>query len=245
MLVNRIFGNLMTVLPDMLDAIFMHSAVQNRGMPSSNPVSAWKALKEGNERFVSGTPLHPSQGIEDREKLVDAQHPTAVIFGCADSRVAAEIIFDQGLGQMFVVRTAGQVVDSAVLGSIEYAVGVLDVPLIVVLGHDKCGAVAAAISALDGGDVPEGFVRDIVERVTPSLLRARQAGLTTVDQLEAQHVRETSKLLMGRSRILAERIKDGRCAIVGATYKLHDGRIHLRSVVGDVGDANPEDIAES
>ncbi|MCW4352795.1 carbonic anhydrase [Hoyosella sp. YIM 151337] len=209
-------------------------------MPSSNPVSAWKALKEGNERFVSGEPLHPSQGIDDRAKLVKAQHPTAVIFGCADSRVAAEIIFDQGLGQMFVVRTAGHVVDSAVLGSIEYGVGVLNVPLIVVLGHDRCGAVAAALSALDGGDVPEGFVRDVVERVTPSLLRARQAGLTTVDQLEAQHVKETSQLLTGRSRVLAERIEDGRCAIVGATYTLSDGRIKLRSVVGDVGEADPD-----
>lgn len=209
-------------------------------MPSSNPVSAWKALKEGNERFVSGEPLHPSQGIDDRAKLVKAQHPTAVIFGCADSRVAAEIIFDQGLGQMFVVRTAGHVVDSAVLGSIEYGVGVLNVPLIVVLGHDRCGAVAAALSALDGGDVPEGFVRDVVERVTPSLLRARQAGLTTVDQLEAQHVKETSQLLTGRSRVLAGRIEDGRCAIVGATYTLSDGRIKLRSVVGDVGEADPD-----
>ncbi|AEF38806.1 carbonic anhydrase [Hoyosella subflava] len=210
-------------------------------MPSSNPVSAWKALKEGNERFVSGKPLHPSQGIDDRAKLVDAQHPTAIIFGCADSRVAAEIIFDQGLGQMFVIRTAGHVVDSAVLGSIEYGVAVLNVPLIVVLGHDKCGAVAAALSALDGGDMPDGFVRDIVERVTPSLLRARQAGMTTVDEFEAQHVRETSKLLTGRSLVLAERIADGRCAIVGATYNLAEGQIRLRTVVGDVGDAGEVD----
>ncbi|MBB3037752.1 carbonic anhydrase [Hoyosella altamirensis] len=207
-------------------------------MPSSNPVSAWKALKEGNERFVSGKPLHPSQGIDDRAKLVDAQHPTAIIFGCADSRVAAEIIFDQGLGQMFVIRTAGHVVDSAVLGSIEYGVGVLNVPLIVVLGHDKCGAVAAALATLDGGDMPEGFVRDIIERVTPSLLRARQDGLTTVDEFEAQHVRETSKLLTGRSRVLAERIADGRCAIVGATYNLAEGQIRLRTVVGDVGEVD-------
>ena len=100
-------------------------------MPNTNPVTAWKALKEGNERFVAGKPEHPSQSIEHRASLAEAQKPTAVVFGCADSRVAAEIIFDQGLGDMFVVRTAGHVIDSAVLGSIEYAVTVLNVPLIV------------------------------------------------------------------------------------------------------------------
>ena len=102
-------------------------------MPNTNPVTAWKALKEGNERFVAGKPEHPSQSIERRSALAKGQKPAAVLFGCADSRVAAEIIFDQGLGDMFVVRTAGHVIDSAVLGSIEYAVTVLDVPLIVCL----------------------------------------------------------------------------------------------------------------
>jgi carbonic anhydrase len=205
-------------------------------MPNSNPISAWKALKEGNERFVSGTPLHPSQGIADRAKLVGGQHPTAVIFGCGDSRVAAEIIFDQGLGDMFVVRTAGHVIDSAVLGSIEYAVGVLNVPLIVVFGHDSCGAVAATVNALDTGQVPGGFIRDIVERVTPSILVSRTEGLTTADQFEARHVVETGRLLQERSRIIAEKVEAGTCAIVGVTYTLSDGGIKLRSTVGDVGD---------
>ena len=90
-----------------------------------------------------------------------------MVFGCADSRVAAEIIFDQGLGDMFVVRTAGHVIDSAVLGSVEYAVTVLNVPLIAVLGHDSCGAVKATLAALDGGAMPGGYVRDVVERDHP------------------------------------------------------------------------------
>src|SRR3954463_14625729 len=149
-------------------------------MPNSNPVAAWKALKEGNERFVAGEALHPSQSIEDRARLAAGQKPTAVVFGCADSRVAAEIIFDQGLGDMFVVRTAGHVIDSAVLGSIEYAVTVLDVPLIVVLGHDSCGAVKATLAALDDGVVPGGYVRDVVERVTPSILLGPRGGFTGV-----------------------------------------------------------------
>ncbi|MGX7729624.1 carbonic anhydrase [Rhodococcus sp. 2H158] len=204
-------------------------------MPNSNPISAWKALTEGNQRFVSGTPLHPSQGIDHRATLVNEQHPIAVLFGCGDSRVAAEIIFDQGLGDMFVVRTAGHVIDSAVLGSIEYAVGVLNVPLIVVLGHDSCGAVKATLDALDKGEIPPGFIRDIVERVAPSILMGRNDGLSTVDELEGRHVVETGKLLSQRSQIIAERIANGQCAIAGVTYKLSDGHVQLQGHVGDIG----------
>ncbi|MCK0093039.1 carbonic anhydrase [Rhodococcus sp. HNM0563] len=204
-------------------------------MPNSNPISAWKALTEGNQRFVSDTPLHPSQGIDRRAELVNGQHPTAVLFGCGDSRVAAEIIFDQGLGDMFVVRTAGHVIDSSVLGSIEYAVDILNVPLIVVLGHDSCGAVGATLSALDGGEVPSGFIRSIVERVAPSILLGRREGLGTVDELEARHVVETGKVLTERSQIIADRIADGRCAVVGVTYKLDDGHVQLQGHIGDIG----------
>lgn len=205
-------------------------------MPQSNPVSAWKSLREGNERFVNGTLLHPSQGAADRAKLVAGQHPTAVLFGCGDSRVAAELIFDQGLGDMFVVRTAGHVIDAAVLGSIEYGVGVLDVPLIVVLGHDSCGAVKATLDALDGGEVPGGFIRSIVEKVTPSMLIGRREGLESVDELEARHVVETSSLLMERSMIVSERVAAGKCAIACVTYKLVDGRAKLHRVVGNIGE---------
>jgi carbonic anhydrase len=205
-------------------------------MPNSNPVAAWKALKEGNERFVAGKPEHPSQSIEHRASLAAAQKPTAVVFGCADSRVAAEIIFDQGLGDMFVVRTAGHVVDSAVLGSVEYAVTVLNVPLIVVLGHDSCGAVKATLAALDDGVVPGGYVRDVVERVTPSILLGRRDGLTRVDEFEARHVIETGAQLWSRSTAIAKRIEQGALAIVGVTYHLADGRVVLRDHLGDIGE---------
>ncbi|MCV7175583.1 carbonic anhydrase [Mycolicibacterium sphagni] len=205
-------------------------------MPNTSPVTAWKALKEGNERFVAGQPDHPSQSIEDRARLADAQRPTAVVFGCADSRVAAEIIFDQGLGDMFVVRTAGHVIDSAVLGSIEYAVGVLNVPLIAVLGHDSCGAVKATLSALDDGVVPGGYIRDLVERVTPSILLGRRDGLTRVDEFEARHVIETGTQLLARSTLISERITAGTLAIVGLTYHLADGKVVLREHLGDIGE---------
>jgi len=204
-------------------------------MPNTSPASAWKALKEGNERFVAGRPEHPSQSIEHRAGLAVAQRPTAVVFGCADSRVAAEIIFDQGLGDVFVVRTAGHVIDSAVLGSIEYAVTVLNVPLVVVLGHDSCGAVQATIDALDEGKVPGGFVRDVVERVTSSIMLGRRDGLTRVDEFETRHVIETGSQLLARSTAIAERVARGDVAIVGVTYQLADGRIVLREHLGDIG----------
>jgi carbonic anhydrase len=141
---------------------------------------------------------------------------------------------------MFVVRTAGHVIDSAVLGSIEYAVTVLDVPLIVVLGHDSCGAVQATLAALDEGKVPGGFVRDVVERVTPSIMLGRRDGLTRVDEFEARHVIETGSQLLARSIAIAERIGKGELAIAGVTYLLADGRIVLREHFGDIGEAGDD-----
>jgi carbonic anhydrase len=205
-------------------------------MPNTSPVTAWKALKEGNERFVAGKPQHPSQSVDHRASLAAGQKPTAVVFGCADSRVAAELIFDQGLGDMFVVRTAGQVIDSAVLGSIEFGVTVLDVPLIVVLGHDSCGAVKAALAAIHDGAIPGGFVRDVVERVAPSILLGRRDGLSRVDEFEERHVRETVAQLMSRSTAIAERVGAGTLAIAGATYHLADGRAALVDHVGEIGE---------
>jgi carbonic anhydrase len=205
-------------------------------MPNTSPVSAWKSLKEGNERFVAGQPQHPSQSIDHRASLAKGQKPTVALFGCGDSRVAAELIFDQGLGDMFVVRTAGHVIDSAVLGSIEFAVAVLDVPLIVVLGHDSCGAVKATLTALDEGVLPGGYVRDVVERVTPSVLLGRREGLTRADEFEARHVVETGRQLVERSSAIAAAVAAGDLAVVGATYHLADGRVALRNIIGDVGD---------
>lgn len=203
---------------------------------TKSPAAAWKALKEGNERFVAGRPEHPSQSIQHRAALAATQRPSTVVFGCADSRVAAEIIFDQGLGDMFVVRTAGHVIDSAVLGSIEYAVKVLEVPLVVVLGHDSCGAVQATLEALDEGKVPGGFIRDVVERVTPSVLIGRREGMTRVDEFEARHVIETGSQLLLRSTVISKRVESGDLAIVGVTYRLADGQIVLREHLGDIGE---------
>jgi carbonic anhydrase len=198
------------------------------------PALAWRRLREGNDRFVSGESLHPNQDASRRSSLVEHQHPFAVIFGCADSRLAAEIIFDLGLGDAFVVRTAGQVIDDAVLGSLEYSISVLGVPLIVVLGHDSCGAVIATKSAVDTGQMPVGFIRDLVERITPSVLTARRNGQEDVNDMVVEHVKQTSQRLVDSSRVISAAIDSGRAAVIGLSYRLAEGRADLVSGIGEL-----------
>lgn len=206
---------------------------------SLTPAEAFERLIEGNGRFVSGAPEHPNQDAARRAQVAPGQRPFAVLFGCSDSRLAAEIIFDRGLGDLFVVRTAGHVMGSEVLGSIEYGVGVLDCPLVVVLGHDSCGAVAAACAVLEDGMVPVGFVRDVVERVTPSVLAARATGRVTADEILAEHVSRSVDLLLERSRMLADRVDAGQTAVVGLCYGLADGSARVVAARGldDVADS--------
>ena len=198
------------------------------------PGEAWTELKAGNARFIADEQKHPHQDVGSRHQLASAQKPFAIFFGCADSRVAAEIIFDQGLGDLFVVRTAGHVVDPAVLGSLEFGVGVLGCPLIVVLGHDSCGAVRAGIDSVESGDMPPGFLRDIVERVAPSVLSATRHGRTSVEEIQREHVSQTTRLLASRSALIHDHVTTGRLAIVGAEYALADGRVRLIDAVGEV-----------
>ena len=133
---------------------------------------ALQELIEGNARFASGNTSHPDQSMQRRSELVAGQHPFAVIVGCSDSRIPPELIFDQGLGDIFVIRAAGQVLDNVSLGSIEYAVEHLGVPLVVVLGHDSCGAVSAT---LKGGEVA-GHLNSLVNFIQPAVDEAREMG---------------------------------------------------------------------
>ncbi len=190
------------------------------------PQEAFDLLLAGNRQFVSGTPEHPNQDAARRTETAPGQSPFAVLFGCSDSRLAAEIIFDRGLGDLFVVRTAGHVMGPEVLGSIEYGVSVLECPLVVVLGHDSCGAVAATRATVQDGTTADGFVRDVVERVTPSVLAARAAGCTEDADYIAAHTRYTVDLLLERSRVLSDAVAEGRTAVVGLVYRLVDGTAH-------------------
>lgn len=189
-------------------------------------------MLSGNERFMAGTPQHPRQDVERRTEIAAAQRPTAALFGCSDSRLAAEVIFDVGLGDLFVVRNAGQVISESVIGSLEYAVAVLHVPLIVVLGHDSCGAVLAAIDsqAADASPLPP-HIRNLVSKIVPAVNRvARASGLAqtpeSVDSHDVgrEHLRDTMSELLESSELISDAIAAGTLAIVGANYRLLEGR---------------------
>lgn len=203
---------------------------QPTAAPSARPTTAAQALRtllEGNRRFVTGRPRHPNQDAARRRHGVNEQRPFAVVLGCSDSRLAAEIIFDRGLGDLFVVRTVGHLVGTDVLASVEFGVTALRTPLVVVLGHDNCQAIGAAIRAYDTGMMPPGFLRHIVERLSPEIVTAHTAGITESDAIGMRHVRNTTELLLDRSRPLADAVAGHRSAVVGLTYQLDNGRVHV------------------
>ena len=200
---------------------------------AEKPAQALALLLEGNQRFITGERRHPNQDADRRTAVAPRQRPFAVLFGCSDSRLAAEIIFDRGLGDLFVVRTAGHVMGPEVLGSIEYGVSVLDVPLIAVLGHDSCGAIAAALDVMRTGAVPGGYLRDVVERVLLSVLPVRDRALADGSEVAvSEHVRYTVELLAQRSTAIAERLADGRLGVAGLSYGLTNGRVNQVCTVG-------------
>lgn len=204
------------------------------------PAVAWEQMLRGNQRFVSGEPAHPRQDVERREQLATKQAPHAALFGCSDSRLAAEIIFDKGIGDLFVVRNAGQIISDSVIGSLEYAVSVLNVPLIVVLGHDECGAVRAAIDA-EGPDAPAlpPHIAKLISKITPAVHRVVHANddpSLPIDSQEVgrEHLRDTISELLDSSEVISEAIAAGTLAVVGANYRLLEGRAVPDVIVGSV-----------
>ncbi|MFS0852650.1 carbonic anhydrase [Microbacterium sp. 179-I 3D4 NHS] len=194
------------------------------------PAAAWKQMQDGNRRFVADEPRHPNQDVARRKDLAAAQNPVATLFGCSDSRLAAEIIFDLGLGDLFVVRNAGQVIGESIVASLEYAVAVLDVPLIVVLAHDSCGAVRAAIdgTAIDAAPVPPHIWKLIAPIVPAARKVLAESGGTTVAEIDAElvgreHLRNTVADLLQSSEIISTAVAEGRLGIVGANYRLAEG----------------------
>lgn len=199
------------------------------------PQAAWNALVEGNKHFVSGSPAHPRQDIERREALATKQVPFAALFGCSDSRLSAEIIFDVGLGDLFVVRNAGQVIAETIIGSLEFSVEVLKVPLILVLGHDECGAIRATIDATEGNLNSEGkFIHDLVARIKPTVQAANAAGKHAIDDVTELHIQDTINEMLTRSALIASAVKAGKLAVVGANYKLTLGEVHPIVTIGDI-----------
>jgi carbonic anhydrase len=205
----------------------------------TTPAKAWQEMVEGNQRFVAGEPRHPRQDVERRGKLVGNQFPHAALFGCSDSRLAAEIIFDKGLGDLFVIRNAGQIISDSVLGSLEYAVEILHVPLIVVLGHDECGAVAAAIDLAqpDASPLPP-HIHQLVDHITPAVNRVRrsagQGDPIDPQEVGREHLRDTVAEMLKDSELISAAVAAGTLAIVGANYRLLEGEAVPDVMVGIV-----------
>lgn len=196
------------------------------------PAQAWLEMSRGNERFVAGTPRHPRQDVERRTEIAPSQHPHAALFGCSDSRLAAEIIFDKGLGDLFVVRNAGQVISESVVGSLEYAVTVLNVPLIVVLGHDDCGAVNAAIESVKPGATPlPPHIQHLIAKILPAVNRVPRHEPLAVGR---EHLRDTIAELLSTSELISDAVAAGTLAVVGANYRLLEGRAVPDVIVGTV-----------
>lgn len=185
------------------------------------PEQALQKLMEGNARFVSGKSVRPNQNMERIKLVAEGQKPFAIIVGCSDSRVPNEIIFDQGLGDLFIVRTAGQVSSYASWGSIEFAHAVLGARLIVVLGHTKCGAVSAACKV---PDVP-GHIVTLINAIKPAAEEAKKHEGDEVENAVKINVAMQVKQLKGLEPVLSKAVKNDQLKILGAVYDLESGKV--------------------
>ena len=189
----------------------------------TSPDEALQRLLDGNQRYVNNRAVDPNQSETRRVEVASGQHPFATILGCVDSRVPPEIVFDRGLGDLFVIRTAGQVVDQAVLGSIEFGSLEFGIPLIFVLGHESCGAVKATLEAHGAA---EGSIGYLVEAITPAIEAAQGQAGDELDNAVKANVSLVVELLK-QSPILSEAISAGKLKIVGGRYDLDRGAIEL------------------
>jgi carbonic anhydrase len=189
---------------------------------------AYEKIMEGNSRYVSGDLAKKDIGDARRKELAKGQHPFATVITCSDSRVPPELLFDQGLGDIFVVRVAGNVVDSIALGSIEYGVEHLHTPLLVILGHQSCGAVTAA---LDAEGEPEGNIGAILRKIMPAVEKAKASGKTDrAEMLEAaiqENVRNVYGDIMHNSPVVEELVHQGKLKVVLAEYSLNTGKVNV------------------
>ena len=208
----------------------------------------WSRMLAGNRRFAEGKPEHPNRGAEAREALVDTHAPEAAILSCSDARVSPDIIFDSGLGDLFTVRTAGQIIDEAVIASLEYAVTVLGVRLLVVLGHQNCGAIKQACKeyeALLPADAEDSLmaadsVADLDERILNakslmlrtvgfSIWQAHESELESSEDFERVHIARTIELLVEQSEAIQQALAADKLMIVGARYQLDSGKVEVLS----------------
>jgi carbonic anhydrase len=195
---------------------------------SPTPDEALKRLMDGNARFVSQQMTRPNQTNARRTALAAGQSPYAIILGCADSRVPPELVFDEGLGDLFVVRVAGNAPNPQLIASIEYGVGVLNAPLVMVLGHSSCGAVAAAVkSIVNGTPLPTGHLQSLIDELSPAVtqIQAEPGDLTA--NATTRNVQLAVQALAGQDPLLASAVAQGSLKVVGAQYDLASGSVTL------------------
>ena len=190
--------------------------------PSVAPAEAISKLKEGNGRYTSGNVQHPGQTAERRTELANTQHPFAAIVSCSDSRVPPEIIFDQGLGDLFIVRVAGNVINDEGLGSIEYTVDHLGTRLILVLGHQRCGAVDAARETIAAKGKAPGHIESLVQAIKPAVDATAKGDL---DATIKANVKNVVQALRSSTPILKAEVDSGKIQVIGGYYSLDTGAV--------------------
>lgn len=191
-----------------------------------SPDAALKRLLEGNARYVDGVSRRHDFKHE-REALAGGQNPFAAVLSCADSRIAPEYAFDTGRGDLFVCRVAGNFAGTETVASMEYAVAVLSTPLILVLGHDACGAVDATLKALKDNTSPPGHIPSLVDAIAPAAKAAMQQGGEVLDKATRQNVIDNVAKLKSAAPILSAAVEQGKLKIVGGIYRLTTGTVEL------------------
>ncbi|MGW2387101.1 carbonic anhydrase [Streptomyces sp. NPDC001658] len=190
----------------------------------TTPEEALRELAAGNRRWRAYREQHPDESPDTRRSLTTGQHPFALVLGCVDSRVPPELVFDQGLGDLLTVRSAGEVLDEAVLGSVAYGVLELAIPLVLVLGHQSCGAVRAAVEADVSGEQLPAHIQYLAEQIRPAIDRTKE-GDARVDATVDANIR-TVRTRLAAEPDLAAQVTAGKLAIVGARYELTTQHVH-------------------
>jgi carbonic anhydrase len=191
--------------------------------PNIAPAIAYKTLMEGNQRFVQGRLTGPHRSADRRTELAQGQRPIATILSCADSRVPAELLFDQGLGDLFNVRVAGNIVTPEVLGSLEYAVELLETPLLMVLGHERCGAVTAAVNRQP---VP-GHIGDFLDEIQAAVRQTQNLPGDPIDNAVTANIQIQVQQILKQSPLITQRQTTGQVTIVGGRYDLDSGLVTI------------------
>ena len=211
----------------------------------------WSRMLAGNRRFTEGKLEHPNRSVEARKAVIDTHEPDAAVLSCSDARVSPDIIFDAGIGDLFTVRTAGQVIDDAVIVSLEYAVDVLGVRLLVVLGHQNCGAIKQACKEYEAllheltADAEDSLmaadsIADLDERILNakslmlrtvgfSIWQAHESELESTEDFERVHIARTIEQLVEQSRVIQRALAEDRLMITGARYQLDTGKVEVLS----------------